>query len=251
VVSPALLQQAEVSLTFGPDRDYLPRLRSLCAFLQRHAGQHLRGLRLDLDHWPIKEEAALLIAAGVSACAASLEELALQHFTMPVSVVAGMVRLRSLCVHGHAGVSLGADLTPLTRLEQLRLTSGIEGFDPGVALPPSLTFLRMVLQNPTDHALPPQVTEPVEDHGESCGQLAFGGVWRQGSEHSRTLVVKLQRSLLVAVSLTCAFMRAPAAAVGPHQPAPPLRGGEGGAWRRLRAPARPAGAAGAEAAGCR
>jgi hypothetical protein len=159
VVSPALLQQDEVSLEFYNTHDSLARLRSLCAFLQRRAGQHLRRLRLKIMHLSVGREDELLIAAGLSACAASLEELVLRDISLPTTWVAGMACLRSLCLHGEAHLSVAADLTPLTRLEQLRLNSGIRGvcLEPSAALPPSLTFLFVQLQNPPDHALPPQV----------------------------------------------------------------------------------------------
>jgi ribosomal protein L30/L7E len=157
LVSPALLQQAEVSLTFR--RNSLPRLRSLCGFLQRHAGQHLRALRLEIMHSLVEREDELMIAAGVSACAVSLEELVLGDISMPVSWVAGMARLRRLCLHREDDLSLAADLTPLTRLERLRLNSmvGDVRLESCVALPPSLTFLLLKPNYQPDRALPPQV----------------------------------------------------------------------------------------------
>jgi hypothetical protein len=177
VISPELLQQAVLSLNLSRQHDPLPHLRSLCAFLQRHAGQHLRGLRLDLECWlVVEEEAKLLISAGVSACAAFLEQLVL-HKIMPLSWVAGMVRLRSLWLHGEGDLMVLADLTHLTLLEQLHLTSEDDDvrLAPETALPPSLTFLSMKLRNPTGEALPPQVgllcfgkREGGEGRGHSC-----------------------------------------------------------------------------------
>lgn len=81
--SPALLQQAEMYLTVG-NTDHLPRLRSLCAFLQRHAGQHLRSLHLNIYSFLKGSGDGALVAANVSACAA-LEKPTLRHMPMPIS----------------------------------------------------------------------------------------------------------------------------------------------------------------------
>ena len=134
------------------DVNYLPRLRSLCEWLTRRAGRHIRRLHLELGgpdaiHTHEEPEALVLLAASLTACN-SMTELHLTGLSirrLPLGPWLALASLRHIRIHSGGHMSISGSLRSLSALESLELEPeerefGIR-FTPEARLPVSLTRL--------------------------------------------------------------------------------------------------------------
>ncbi len=152
----------------------LALLQALQAFLDKHAPP-VRSLRFysDSDGAAAQEEVAVLAAclALCSAAGSPVERLdVLSADSLPTSYLPGLLGLRQLRLSTGCTLRLPAGISKLTALADVRLESEPLYFEG--PLPPSITFLRIIIHDDSTQPAP-QVEAPcVED------------VWQSGTHHA-------------------------------------------------------------------